>query len=225
MLFLAVFCGFLAENFREHQVEKRKGKEYIRSFCKDLKTDTAAFSRIIKFNEIKLAAFTDIFKCYDTVRKNWRSTSCLIPLVKNSRSNTTVTFSDGTLQQLKNAGGYRMLNTEDRDSIIEYDNSIQGYKNYESTLFQQTQDIVRSTFSMIGDFESNKFISPSIAGADSSHTEMPLLFSDNKDLLNKYFNDLFRYKTVINGQTREIKTRKAKAERLLAYFKKKYSFK
>ena len=26
MLFLAVFCGFLAENFREHQVEKKKGK-------------------------------------------------------------------------------------------------------------------------------------------------------------------------------------------------------
>ena len=26
MLFLAVFCGFLAENFREHIVEKKTGK-------------------------------------------------------------------------------------------------------------------------------------------------------------------------------------------------------
>ena len=30
MLFLAVFCGFLAENFREHLVERRQEKEYRR---------------------------------------------------------------------------------------------------------------------------------------------------------------------------------------------------
>src|SRR5882672_10823030 len=40
MLFLAVFCGFLAENFREHQVEKNKEREYILSMIEDLKTDT-----------------------------------------------------------------------------------------------------------------------------------------------------------------------------------------
>src|SRR5947207_11821372 len=31
MLFLAVFLGFLAENFREHQLEKEKGRQYIQS--------------------------------------------------------------------------------------------------------------------------------------------------------------------------------------------------
>src|SRR5215813_12293444 len=29
MLFLAVFCGFLAENQREHMVERRREKDYI----------------------------------------------------------------------------------------------------------------------------------------------------------------------------------------------------
>src|ERR1043165_8938482 len=32
MLFLAVFLGFLAENFREHRVEKERGKQFIESF-------------------------------------------------------------------------------------------------------------------------------------------------------------------------------------------------
>src|SRR5262249_37129279 len=32
MLFLAVFCGFLAENWREHIVENNREKQYIRSF-------------------------------------------------------------------------------------------------------------------------------------------------------------------------------------------------
>ena len=31
MLFLAVFCGFLAEYQLEHKIEKDRGKQYIRS--------------------------------------------------------------------------------------------------------------------------------------------------------------------------------------------------
>jgi hypothetical protein len=70
MLFLAVFCGFLAENFREHQVEKQRGKQYVHSFYQDLKTDTTTFSRMVNSNDKKLVAFADLFRCYDTLRKN-----------------------------------------------------------------------------------------------------------------------------------------------------------
>ena len=42
MLFLAVFCGFLAENFREHQIEHKRAKQFARSLLNDLKEDTAA---------------------------------------------------------------------------------------------------------------------------------------------------------------------------------------
>ncbi len=71
MLFLAVFCGFLAENWREHIIEKEKGKQYIFSFYEDLKRDTASFARLIKQNETKLESFTNVFKCYDSIRENW----------------------------------------------------------------------------------------------------------------------------------------------------------
>ncbi|TAL42914.1 MAG: hypothetical protein EPN92_10980, partial [Chitinophagaceae bacterium] len=41
MLFLAVFCGFLAENWREHIVEHKREKQYIFSMIKELEADTA----------------------------------------------------------------------------------------------------------------------------------------------------------------------------------------
>jgi hypothetical protein len=41
MLFLAVFCGFLAENQREHYVEAQRAKEYAKSLLNDLRNDTA----------------------------------------------------------------------------------------------------------------------------------------------------------------------------------------
>src|SRR5262245_32014682 len=49
MLFLAVFCGFLAENFREHQVEHKREKTFIGSFIEDLKMDTLQLGEMISF--------------------------------------------------------------------------------------------------------------------------------------------------------------------------------
>src|SRR6187200_1059208 len=41
MLFLAVFCGFLAENQREHFIEHKREKQYAASLLEDLRKDTA----------------------------------------------------------------------------------------------------------------------------------------------------------------------------------------
>ncbi len=45
MLFLAVFCGFLAENKREHMVEHSRAKAYAQSLYKDLRNDTAEIKK------------------------------------------------------------------------------------------------------------------------------------------------------------------------------------
>jgi hypothetical protein len=50
MLFLAVTLGFIVENQREHFLEHRRERQYIRSMIQDLKTDTASFRRIIEAN-------------------------------------------------------------------------------------------------------------------------------------------------------------------------------
>jgi hypothetical protein len=44
----AVFCGFLAENFREHQVEHQREKQYIISMLRELEADTAQLKIVLK---------------------------------------------------------------------------------------------------------------------------------------------------------------------------------
>ena len=127
MLFLAVSLGFYMENLREHYVEKKRGVQYIHSFYEDLKKDTAAFSNLIKYNQAKIEGLEGIFECYETIMKNWQSNSCMIEMIRNSSSNRGINFSDGTMQQLKNAGGFRLLDKEDRDSIISYDKATRAY--------------------------------------------------------------------------------------------------
>src|ERR1700752_1669296 len=53
MLFLAVFCGFLAENFREHQVEHQREKQYMITMLEDLKADIPLLNATIRdWNEV-----------------------------------------------------------------------------------------------------------------------------------------------------------------------------
>ena len=46
MLFLAVFCGFLAEYQLEHKIEKNRARQLLQSFYNDLKTDTTNCIRL-----------------------------------------------------------------------------------------------------------------------------------------------------------------------------------
>ncbi len=47
MLFLAVFCGFLAEYQLEHKIEKDKELQYISSLYEDLKENDKTFSQVL----------------------------------------------------------------------------------------------------------------------------------------------------------------------------------
>ena len=48
MLFLAVFCGFLAEYQLEHKIEKDRAKELAKSLYEELKDDSAVISQKVQ---------------------------------------------------------------------------------------------------------------------------------------------------------------------------------
>lgn len=74
MLFLAVFCGFLAENQREHMVERHREKEYIVSMVEDLKNDSSFLSlsvaKLIPYHLKWLDSTVHLFKAPDLTGKD-----------------------------------------------------------------------------------------------------------------------------------------------------------
>jgi len=54
MIFLAVTLGFLAENLREHFAERSKEHQYIASFIRNLKDDTADLRHVIESDRIQV---------------------------------------------------------------------------------------------------------------------------------------------------------------------------
>ena len=129
MLFLAVFCGFLAENQREHYVEHQRERQFMRSMIADLKSDTAEIRKNlweIRDRQIQLDSMLYLLTGNDVseeaVIKSYRFT---FPVLNN----LPLVFNDRTITQLKNAGNMRLIrNQKVNDGIIQYWNQIEIIK-------------------------------------------------------------------------------------------------
>lgn len=222
MLFLAVFCGFLAEYQLEHKIEKQRAKQYIVSFYQDLKNDTSEFLDLLNIDSAKLEVLFTVYDCYDNMERGFDVNPCLDRLLQNSASFYDLVYTDRTLQQLKNAGGMRLLKKEDADSILAYDTRLRRYLGYESSLLQERQTTLRSTYTRTMSFKGLKrFRYP--YNNDSIRSNEPLLFTTDKAELNNLFNEIYMYASSIrSGRINQLRRLLENARRLLVYFKEKY---
>ena len=124
MLFLAVFCGFLAEYQLEHIIEKQKARQYISSFLQDLEIDNSQFDQLIP-------AFIEKDQLLDTLLQKIRgvnpSTGAngIYKYYRQPFTYPDFIYTDRTIQQLKNSGGMRLIADKGTsDSITGYDASI-----------------------------------------------------------------------------------------------------
>ena len=121
MLFVAVTLGFFVENQREHLIEHKREKQYIKSMIADLRTDTTNlsagnrwFNQIIKASDTLLKNYSVFTKGYSQM--TYRNYSYILSGYPD------FVYTDRTMQQLKNAGGFRLLrNKKVATEIIAYD--------------------------------------------------------------------------------------------------------
>jgi hypothetical protein len=125
MLFLAVFCGFLAENIREKSVERHREKQFIQSYIEDLRTDTAAINRNILFRKQKGEQMDSLMFLLSSQKiKGYERDLYYLGrmLVRSSRLQT----ADGTITQLKSSGSLRLIRNEQAaDSMMAYQKFVE----------------------------------------------------------------------------------------------------
>jgi hypothetical protein len=164
MLFLAVFCGFLAEYKLEHLIEHQKGIQYIHSLEEDIRVDTAKLSALVADFEQKQSGLDSMLESIKGIT-GLSNSNGLYNYLKYTTDYPDFIYTDRTMQQLKNAGGLRMIpDKESADRIVMYDAAIKRILlTEELELNPNQQSLKRLTiaifdFSSIPDFE-NKFSS------------------------------------------------------------------
>lgn len=218
MLFLAVTAGFFVENQRERIVEHKRGMQYIKSFVEDLKIDTAGFSGTINWYNKLQSELDHLYPCYNAVIHNQNATDCLKNILDATNGFANLIYTDRTLQQLKNAGGLRLLEEEDADSIIKYDAFLRRVLQIESTSMQEKATQVRIT-------RSEAFVFSEIMDTTFGTPVMPEkleMVTKDKELLNRFFNEVLMYRSICIRMDLLITQLRGRAVRLIKFYSEKY---
>ncbi|HLF47053.1 MAG TPA: hypothetical protein VI548_11545 [Chitinophagaceae bacterium] len=122
MLFLAVFCGFQAENIREQKVERHREKDYIKSFINNVKADTAELRWALESNRLRLSFLDSLVAMKKTDLALPENIKLVYQHYLNSRFFPDFISNDATMLQLKNSGNLRLIKKiMVADKILSYD--------------------------------------------------------------------------------------------------------
>jgi len=136
MLFLAVFCGFLAENKREHLVEARREKQYMKSFAEDLDAD-------IVYMEVSLTNFNETIKKADSLivlldkADKKESANDIYYFFRTVTRHFAFGVNDRTIIQLRNAGDMRLISNKSvSDTIVRYYHDVDSIQYLDDRLIE-----------------------------------------------------------------------------------------
>ncbi|HUS01126.1 MAG TPA: hypothetical protein VMY77_05335 [Chitinophagaceae bacterium] len=222
MLFLAVFLGFVAENYREHIVEHQREKQFMRSMVEDLQTDTAEMTRIL--NDINtrsqnvdsmLSLLVTPRITNDVIIKSYHFT---FPALNN----LSVVFDDRTITQLKSSGSMRMIrNQKVNDALVKYWNHIEVVnKALERHTAYRTKgrDMETRIFNTAEIFVKNnrKIANPS---------EPVNLINNETNLIKEYTNVIAYCGVMLTALNSQIVEQHRLADGLIQLIKKEYHLK
>jgi hypothetical protein len=125
MLFLAVFCGFLAENYRGNMVDKQQEKQFIQSYIEDLKSDTATIRQTLVFRKLKMIQMDSLMLLLrnQTIKGHENE---LYFFGRSLVRSVWFQNNDRTFAQLKNSGALRLIRNEQAtDSIMAYQKLVE----------------------------------------------------------------------------------------------------
>ena len=225
MLFLAVFCGFLAEYYLEHTIEHNREKQFIESLIKDLEADTAQLSRIKRF---RLGRLSSIDSLNNYLAKNTSATISLrgIQLLENLKGHVSFFENSGTLDQLKNAGGLRLIRKRNVvDSIQLYDQQIKRMALRDLYETDEMRYAVRLSYKMIDGIMLSAIYADTSYNSNTLRTDASRTIAYNSKEAGEYLNALATYRFVVISNLRLQESIGKIAEHLLVLIKKDYHVK
>jgi hypothetical protein len=199
MLFLAVFCGFLAEYQLEHKIEKERGNQYVQSMIEDLELDLTKINKSLEFCKYQKSGLDSL-----SVLLNNNTSSDIdikkeyLLMSKYTMNIGTVLFTKRTISQLKNSGGMRLLtNKISVDEIIKYSESVEDAENQGLYFTDVSLNEVSKLNNKIFFLKYLKELDLESSQNRVSPTSMKLA-NDDKNLLIEYSNNIILTSEVLD---------------------------
>jgi len=229
MLFLAVFCGFLAEYQLEHVIEKQREKIYIKSLLEETKLDITEYDKVLKkAYDIDPIADSLFHNVKEVEKYNYR----FVSRWSSPFNNLSIHYfpSLTTIQQLKNSGNLRLIRSQElQQQIILYETFVQssvlrssenmlGAMKGVYKLMNELCDLTDFNESITKNYKNEQ----SIVSQDYSFEfEMPIIFK-TPEKLNDLANSFADFRAYLYGYIVTITQVKQKANNLVTLIRQEY---
>ncbi len=226
MLFLAVFCGFLAEYQLEHVIENQREKKYMQSLLSDLSGDTATLNYAYPRKQGRIDAIDTVFAFFLNNPGAKTINGKLFRTIRRTNFDARFTRTNITFNQLKNAGGMRLVrNKKVADSILLYDLRCEQNSLY-FELYNTISQAGAQQFEKL--FNANDLLPLYISnttGAIVGNIPDSLNIRINTGGLNELLNFMMQEKAYARQETSQFREIQARSERLMKLIKNEYHLK
>ncbi|MGZ5191310.1 MAG: hypothetical protein ACXWCZ_09845 [Flavisolibacter sp.] len=183
MLFLAVFCGFLAEYQLEHKIEKDREKQYLKLLVEDLRADSSMLELNYKVRQERIYMIDSLILLMNTPdRDNY--TKDIYFFARSISPPMNIFPNDGTIQQLKSSGSLRLIrNKEIVKQIMAYDQKMRN------VLFEMGDEVqIRAEYRLIMAKVFNASVLNEMVMTEiiKKPTSNPRLYSEDPALVNQF---------------------------------------
>ena len=223
MLFLAVFCGFLAENQREHMIENHREKQYMKSLLSDLRADTTVLGSGIPLKLRRISAIDSVFHFFNEHPDAKIISGKLFRTIRRTNFDARFIRNIITINQLKNAGGMRLVRSKEvSDSISSYDQRCEVTTLY-NDLYTVNSQVGNRQFEKLFNAADllPLYISNTTAGIITNIPDS-ILIRINTTELNEQLNFMMLEKAYARQEIERYKELQGRAERLMDLIKKEY---
>lgn len=220
MLFLAVFLGFIAENWRENMIENQHEKQLMLSFLNDMKKDIHELDSLIKKREVRESEIDSLNFILQTPDPDLYGRQLYyyaryLPRPYNFVSN------DATFQQLKYSGGLRLIHKREvADTILDYDRQV----HFIDYIRDREEELIQRIFPYIDElFDPVVFNQMNIYDIEFNWPPgNPKLLTKDKKILQRFMSEIHYLKTVNIGQIGWFKKQQQRAEVTFTFIQKEY---
>jgi len=226
MLFLAVFCGFLAEYQLEHKIEKDREKVYIRSLAEDLVQDTAEFSTDNATRRTAILMFDSLIKLLNKKERTIIEQQHMYYMARMGlRLAPFPTQNDRTYEQMKSSGNLRLIHHKKiSDRITKYYFRSKEFSINESQSMLRLQSLIEYQGKIFDGVVFQQMTNMEDFSINHPVGNPPLITEDKK-MINELVVRIHYVLSILLYTEKFVINMKNEAAELIEFLKKEYHIK
>lgn len=239
MLFLAVFCGFLAEYQLEHKIERERVKKYMHDMVVNLKQDTLRVNQALDANVAIGKGLDSLRAEIALVTKGQASNKRIYQLWMTYNNVNGVLHNRSTLKQLESSGSLRLVKNDELVNAIHqyYDRkviaaevqwkSVNNSQGESNDIWKKVLDLSYLDKLLMIEYTFGEETPENEAIYRQTYNalpeDVPLLYTDPKELRILY-NHIADQESQIKAYNSFLRWSNADAKELIKQIEKEYNF-